>query len=219
MSDQHSQPSQPPGPPPLGRPTSRNRKTWILVAAGVGVLVLLIVGVLVGDDDQDQAATRAGTTAGTAAPTSAPVTEPEETTPPPTEPEVGRVGTTVDLEDADGPLGKITVTQVRAELRDPDPYTSERAKRGRFLVVSVTARAVNDGFTINPYDFYAREQGSGTHIEEQCCADFGAELDAVTLNDGEETSGVMVFDVRQGKVHLVYAPNFDEEPIAEWRIA
>jgi hypothetical protein len=125
----------------------------------------------------------------------------------------------VGLENFDGPLRRITVTQVRAKLRDTDPYTSERAKRGRFLVVIVTARAVDDGFAINPFDFYACEQGSGTHIEDQCCPDFGAELDAVTFNDGEKTSGVMVFDVRQGKVHLVYAPHFDEEPIAEWRIA
>ncbi len=70
---------------------------------------------------------------------------------------------------------------------------------------------------IGSFDFYVREAG-GRHIEEQCCADFGEELDSVTLN-GEKTDGVMVFDTRPGRATLVYAPNVDEEPIGEWKIA
>jgi hypothetical protein len=29
---------------------------------------------------------------------------------------------------------------------------------------------------------------------------------------------VLVFDIRPGKASLVYAPNFDEEPIGEWEL-
>jgi hypothetical protein len=122
------------------------------------------------------------------------------------------------VENADGPLGDITVTKVRSAARDPDPYIGERARRGRFLIVTVSVKATGDGFDINPFDFYARERG-GRHVEEQCCADFGEELESLTLNEGEKTDGVLVFDIRPGKASLVYAPNFDEEPIGEWELS
>jgi hypothetical protein len=154
-----------------------------------------------------------------AVPTSVPdpptTEEPTTTTP---EVSVGEVGDTLSVENADGPLGDITVTKVRSAARDPDPYIGERARRGRFLIVTVSVKATGDGFDINPFDFYARERG-GRHVEEQCCADFGEELESLTLNEGEKTDGVLVFDIRPGKASLVYAPNFDEEPIGEWELS
>jgi hypothetical protein len=110
-----------------------------------------------------------------AVPTSVPdpptTEEPTTTTP---EVSVGEVGDTLSVENADGPLGDITVTKVRSAARDPDPYIGERARRGRFLIDTVSVKATGDGFDINPFDFYARERG-GRHVEEQCCADFGEE--------------------------------------------
>jgi hypothetical protein len=74
-----------------------------------------------------------------AVPTSVPdpptTEEPTTTTP---EVSVGEVGDTLSVENADGPLGDITVTKVRSAARDPDPYIGERAKRGRFLIVTWT---------------------------------------------------------------------------------
>ena len=82
--------------------------------------------------------------------------EPTTTTP---EVSVGEVGDTLSVENADGPLGDITVTKVRSAARDPDPYIGERARRGRFLIDTVSVKATGDGFDINPFDFSARERG------------------------------------------------------------
>lgn len=210
---------QPPPAPPPG-PPSRRRTGLVLGLAGAGLLLVAVVAAVTAGQDEE-AGTRAGpATSGpdAAVPTSAPdpptTEEPTTTTP---EVSVGEVGDTLSVENADGPLGDITVTKVRSAARDPDPYIGERAKRGRFLIVTVSVKATGDGFDVNPFDFYARERG-GRHVEEQCCADFGEELESLTLNEGERTDGVLVFDIRPGKASLVYAPNFDEEPIGEWEL-
>ena len=61
-----------------------------------------------------------------AVPTSAPdpPTTEEPTTPTP-EVSVGEVGDTLSVENADGPLGDITVTKVRSAARDPGPYIGD----------------------------------------------------------------------------------------------
>jgi hypothetical protein len=193
----------------------------VLALAGAGLLLVAVVAAVAAGQDEE-AGTHAGpatTRADAAVPTSVPdpptTEEPTTTTP---EVSVGEVGDTLSVENADGPLGDITVTKVRSAARDPDPYIGERARRGRFLIVTVSVKATGDGFDINPFDFYAREPG-GRHVEEQCCADFGEELESLTLNEGEKTDGVLVFDIRPGKASLVYAPNFDEEPIGEWELS
>jgi hypothetical protein len=204
------------GQPPASPPPGRNRTGLLLAAGGVIVLLLIVIVVLVASRPAtDKTASAAAST--TAAPTSIEVPATSDTTPPPSstpEPAVGGVGDTLDVATGSGPLGSITVTKVRTATRDPDPYASERAKRGRFLIVTVQVKATADGFDISSFDFYVREAG-GRHIEEQCCADFGEELESVTLNEGEKTDGVMVFDTRSGRATLVYAPNVDEEPIGE----
>ena len=210
---------QPPPAPPPG-PQPRRRTGLLLGLAGAGLLLVTVVAVVAAGQG-DPAGTGAGsaTTRPEAVPTSTIPDPPTTEEPTTTEPEVsvGEVGDTLSVENADGPLGDITVTKVRSAARDPDPYIGERAKRGRFLIVTVSVKATGDGFDINPFDFYARERG-GRHVEEQCCADFGEELESLTLNEGEKTDGVMVFDIRPGTASLVYAPNFDEEPIGEWEL-
>jgi hypothetical protein len=131
-------------------------------------------------------------------------------------PLVGRVGDTAAITVDGKPGADITVTRARSAALEPGPF-GDRPHSGRFLIVDVSIQATGRGFAVNPLDFYVRA-ADGSRVEEQCCADFGRELDATTLGRGARAAGAMVFDVARGPTRLVYAPNLDATPVAEWRL-
>jgi hypothetical protein len=214
----------PGGPGPSRRPPRRGRGG----EAGLGApwMVLGFVGVLVAGAALGFALLGAPGVilAGPAVATSVPgraVTPTTAAVPGSTRPlaaraDVGAVGDTASITVDGAPAGEITVTKARTAAREAG-FFGERPGHGRFLIVSVAVQATGDRFDINRYDFYVRGAG-GTQLDEQCCAYFGKELEAATLDRGEGLRGVLVFDVGPGRPALVYAPNPDGAPVAEWQL-
>jgi hypothetical protein len=145
----------------------------------------------------------------------------EETSAPAT---VGGVGDAAEITVNGADAGRIRLVRLTTARSDfngtpgdrSDDDFAEKPKRARFVIARVEVVGLGEPFDINPFDFYVREP-DGTHVEEQCCAQFGPELDAVTLAQGEKTAGAIVFDVKATHGALVYAPNSGETPVAEWR--
>lgn len=80
--------------------------------------------------------------------------------------------------------------------------------RGHFVALVVSAQATgSQTFSINPFDFYVRT-ADGAHYNSTFTSEITPpELDAVTLNPGENTSGSLVFDIPvTSGFQLVYAP-------------
>jgi hypothetical protein len=131
-------------------------------------------------------------------------------------PVVARVGVTAAIAVDGAPGGEITVTGTRTALREPG-RAGAKPRRGRFLIVTVAVKATGQSFDVNPLDFHLRT-ADGRRVDEQCCAGFGRELETAALERGQRLRGVMVFDVGPGRHRLVYAPNLDGAPVAEWRL-
>jgi hypothetical protein len=80
---------------------------------------------------------------------------------------------------------------------------------------------LNKGFDISPTDFYVLN--GSTHYNEGNGNSSDAlgislsELDTTTLGAGEKTSGPIVFDASSPHGYVVYAPNLNGQPLAEWK--
>ncbi len=73
-----------------------------------------------------------------------------------------------------------------------------------------------------PLDFYAKV--AGQHFDEGNGNAFNALSNGQQTNDitgtlaaGETSSGWLAFDVPRPHGFIVYAPNFDGQPLAEWK--
>jgi hypothetical protein len=233
-------------PPPPRRPDRYAGRKWYArpwaiitgLVLGLGVVLVVIVATFAGDErktaatattsyqqyldslkgtDRDPNATSPATE-----PAEPPASEPTEETSAPAI--VGGVGDAAEITVNGADAGRIRLLRLTTARSDfngtpadrSDDDLAEKPKRGRFVIARVEVVGIGEPFDINPLDFYVREP-DGTHVEEQCCAQFGPELDAVTLAKGEKTAGTMVFDVKVTHGALVYAPNLGETPVAEWR--
>jgi hypothetical protein len=143
--------------------------------------------------------------------------------PQPAGPEVFTLGGLAMITQDGQDAASITITSVRVSTQPADQY-GEAPQNGYFVIVHVFASALNSyasGFDVNPFDFYARvggrhfEYDNGNAIEA-----LGMNqdtMDAATLNAGESTSGLIVFDLPRPHGKIAYSPNFDGGPIAFWR--
>jgi hypothetical protein len=92
------------------------------------------------------------------------------------------------------------------------------------VIVHVKATAdpaYTDGFDINELDFYDLTRGqhydSGNGNAYNALSDRQSNADiTTTLAAGETASGWMAFDVPSRHGKIVYSPNVDGQPIAEW---
>jgi Domain of unknown function (DUF4352) len=120
--------------------------------------------------------------------------------------------------------GSVTVTSVKTSMTPAEPEFGSKPENGYFVVarVSVTVDPnFTKGFDISPVDFYVLN--GSTHYSEGNGNSFDAlgssfsELDTTTLGAGQKTSGPIVFDVSAPHGYIVYAPNLNGQPLAEWK--
>jgi len=203
--------------------------TAIIAIIGAIVSTILYVSVLNGVSDAIDNAAKpvSGASASSSSSTTDDTTPADtETTPSDDEssddtgPTTIKIGQTAEitLNDQDGATVKISKVSVASGALDT---YGEKPKNGRFKIVTVAAaNSGSEGFDVNPFDWYylgadgtKYEYGDDNSITSGYD---GKDFNSTTLNKGEKTSGTMVFDVPASAKKLVYAPNFDSEPIAIW---
>jgi hypothetical protein len=149
---------------------------------------------------------------------------PAATPPTPTAPAILSQGqpAVITLEGSDA--GSVTVTSVKTSTTPADPDLGAKPENGYFVVARVSVAVdpnFTKGFDISPEDFYVLN--GSTHYSEGNGNSFDAldislsELDTTTLGAGQKTSGPIVFDVSSPHGYVVYAPNLNGQPLAEWK--
>ena len=212
------------GPQP---PPKRHRlRKWLLILTGVvAAFIGLVVALAVGLGSAANHAANPNSAASTPpAATSQPATPSEPATPAPAGPASLAMGDPATINTGDTLSATVVVSHPVTSSQPADPTYGSRPQNGYYVVVTATATAdqsYNGGFDINPLDFYALSGGS--HYGEDngnaynALTDINSELSPVTLAAGETTSGKLAFDVSSPHGYIVYAPNLDGQPLAEWK--
>lgn len=160
--------------------------------------------------------------AGSAAPAAHDTSSPAPS-PTPTGPEMTQTGSAVEISQDGSDAASVTVQSVKITTEPSDPEFGEAPKNGYYAIATVTIRTVGQlgsPFSINPLDFYVLtggrhyDMGDGNSFE---ALDSSESLDATDLNGGETASGEIPFDVPSPHGEIVYAPNPDTGPVAEWK--
>jgi hypothetical protein len=122
--------------------------------------------------------------------------------------------------------GSIGINRITVTTRPADPVYGEAPANGYYVIVQITAKAkksYTDGsFDVNMFDFYSLSNGTqqfqpdnGNSFyalsDRQNASDITANLGA-----GQAVSGWIAFDVPSKHGEIVYAPNYDGQPLAEW---
>lgn len=122
------------------------------------------------------------------------------------------------------PVGTVTVESITVTTQPADPSFGEAPASGYYVVVRVKDTAdpsYHDGWDINELNFYALAGGShydpgdGNAYEALSDSQSNADITS-TLAAGETAKGWLAFDVPSRHGRIVYAPNMNGQPIAEW---
>lgn len=213
----------PNGPQP---PRKRHRlRKWLLITPGVvvGLIVIVIALSAAFSSGVNHAVNPNSVATPTSVPASSAPPASAASTPTPSGPDMLAMGTATSVTSNGTPAASITVSSPVLSTQPADQYGSVPAN-GYFVTVSVAATAdqsYTGGFDINPLDFYAL--ANGTHYTwdngnaMSALADPNQELSATTLAAGENASGKLAFDVPSPHGYIVYAPNLNGQPLAEWK--
>jgi hypothetical protein len=212
------------GPPP---PKRHRLRKWLLILTGVvaafiGVVVALAFGL---SSAANHAANPNSASAppATAQPSSQPATS-NPATPEPNTPAMLAQGDPASITTDGSPSATVTVTSVTTSTTPADQQFGSNPQNGHFVVANLAIAAdpsFTQGFDINPLDFYVLNgttqytEGNGNSFDALSSA--RQELNATTLGAGQKTSGPIVFDVSSAHGYIVYAPNFNGQPLAEWK--
>ncbi len=146
-------------------------------------------------------------------------------TPTPTGPDMLTPGQSesVSVGDSSQTAATITVTSVTVTTQPAQSFGSAPAN-GYFAVVHIKVTcdpSYTGGFEINALDFY--DLVKGTHYDSGNGNAYGALSDSqsnenitATLAAGETSTGWVAFDVPSAHGAIVYAPNANGQPLAEW---
>jgi hypothetical protein len=137
-----------------------------------------------------------------------------------------KVGEHADIGDnQNNQEGTVSVDKVIVTQRPADSEFGEPPANGWYVIVHVTAAADSaymDGFNVNTFDFSDVMNGgrvfstdTGNSFEALNSAQENEDITA-TLGAGQSSSGWLAFDVPRPHGQIVYAPNFDGQPIAAW---
>lgn len=196
--------------------------TGVLGVIGAIVSTILYVSVLNGVSDAlDEAAKPVSGASASSSSTDSPD---DQTTPADDQtsdgPSTFKVGETASITQNGSEGATIKVTKVEVSKKSLGQYGS-KPENGAFKVITVAAANSGDeSFDVNPFDWYYLDADGAKYEygDDNAFASGyeGKDFNGTTLNKGEKTSGTMVFDVPADAVKLVYAPNFDSEPIGIW---
>lgn len=146
-------------------------------------------------------------------------------TPGPSGPQQVTMGQSITITDTSAGTTEGTVTVVSASVTtQPAQSFANAPANGFFVVVHISAAAdqsYTSGFNVSSIDFYVKS--AGQHYTDGNGNAFGALTDqqsnqniSATLAAGETASGWIAFDVPRPHGFVVYAPNFNGQPLAEW---
>jgi hypothetical protein len=196
------------------------------VVAGVTAAMILLAGcATTGHIDIPTGHTSTPRSSPTSTPANKPTETPTETPTPLPSPDKLVMGQAEGLTQDGANAGDIILAGARVTTRPADLEFGSRPAHGYFVIVGVTATALptfTAGFDISTTDFYLLAK-YGQHFDEgggnsyDALADSSQELGYTTLAAGETASGKLVFDVPSRHGWIVYAPNIDGQPIAEWK--
>ena len=219
-------PMPPPPPPPYyygpyqqpPKKKHRVRKFLLISAAALVVLIGIIVGIVAAIGSSANNAVNPNHVA-----TSAPAAPASSQASTPTGPAMLNQGEPASITQNGSNAAIVTVTSVNTSTTPADQYGSN-PQNGYFVVANVsvaTDPSFSQGFSINPLDFYALN-GSTQYSESNgnaydALGSATSELNAATLGAGQKTSGPIVFDVSSPHGYIVYAPNVNGQPLAEWK--
>ncbi len=194
------------------------------IFTAVGLIVAIAVGAAVSTSTTAVSAQSTAPTQTSAPPTTASPSSPSTPSPAaPSGPKMLAMGDSVSITTGGTPSATITVSSPYVTTRPANQYGSA-PQNGYFVTVTVKVtadQAYTSGFDINPFDFYALS--GGTHYEWIsgnaifALASPSQELSTATLAAGENTSGKLAFDVSSPHGYIVYAPNLNGQPLAEWK--
>jgi hypothetical protein len=135
------------------------------------------------------------------------------------------IGQTETLADSSNATeGTVTVQSANVTTQPADPSFGQAPANGYYVVIHVSATAdpsYTSGFSVNALDFYAKvagqhfNYGDGNSFEALSNGQTNQDITA-TLAAGETSSGWLAFDVPRPHGFIVYAPNFNGQPLAEW---
>jgi hypothetical protein len=218
--------AQPPTPNPKPR-----RRIVITVASIVGGALLLGLAYSAGttDGQGDAKASQPSVTAPTTPANPGDPTAPLPDDSPgvedePAPPVTHKVGETAFLREegltSNTDVAEITVDKAVASKSAYGIGETEYPDNKYFVKFKVTVKAYDDGFEVNPYDFFIRnadgsrlDSGEGNTIFVQAKPDFSS----ATLKGGESYTGWIVFDLPAKHGELVYSgPGWGDESISEW---
>jgi hypothetical protein len=219
---------QEPGWGPYGSPPPKRHRLrkWLLILTGVvAAFIGLVVALAVGLGSAANHAANPNSAASTPpAATSQPAASSEPATPVPAGPDSLAMGDAAAISTGDTLSATVVVSHPVVSSQPADPTYGSRPQNGYFVVVTATIaadKAYTGGFDINPLDFYAlsgdSHYGEDNGNAYNALTDINSELSPATLAAGETTSGKLAFDVSSPHGYIVYAPNLDGQPLAEWK--
>jgi hypothetical protein len=127
-------------------------------------------------------------------------------------------------DNSNATIGTVTVLSASVTTQPADPSFGSPPANGYYVVVHLTATAdksYTSGFNVNGLDLYAKEAGqhydygNGNAFQALSNNQSGQSITA-TLAAGETVSGWTAFDVPRPHGFIVYSPNLNGQPIAEW---
>lgn len=149
--------------------------------------------------------------------TSAPTTT---TTSPAVTPDA--LGTAATLTAGGSTAGTVTVTAVDVSQQPGSQYGSS-PQNGYFAIAHISMKAdpsYTAGLDANPTDFYVLVNGTQYSFDnanaDSAYGNNQGLMDSTTLGAGQSTSGLVAFDISAAHGTIVYAPNSNSQPVAEW---
>lgn len=128
------------------------------------------------------------------------------------------VGQSENVEDNNNASDTASVTITSATNTTQSYDGLESPEYGYFVIFNISVMSNFNGFNIDSLDFYVTingqqyDEGNGNSI-------FATENDediTGTVNAGNTVTGQLYFDLPSIHGELVYSPNYDGAPLAEW---
>jgi hypothetical protein len=239
------QPPGSPPPEPPRRPWPRRHPWWWMSALSAAAVIIVIGVVAAIAAPKSSTPIAASNPASSPSPAAAQVTDPNGQTcvsldsqgycpgddptptpsPTPSGPAQFAIGQAETLGDnSNATIGTVTVLSATVTTQPADPSFGQAPANGYYVVVHLTATADNSytsGFNVNGLDFYAKEAGqhydygNGNSFQALSNNQSNQSITA-TLAAGETVSGWTAFDVPRPHGFIVYSPNLNGQPLAEW---